>query len=279
MSNLLSDIIRTGRSQENLYDGFMGFFGGGIKNRNYVPSVDPITGKVEKASWQEQLAGINDEEKAARHAELQQQALKQTAGYEALVNEGVTPELTIETTASGLNKKGVDLKETVTAQALARRYGASEQDIATIRDGGKYGADITAQLYGLADNSRVQQERERLKSSPEWLEAQSDKAHNRRLEREALDYKKNRDKESDLRYDLAQDRLHMLDMQNAQLRRDQQIESKEARLAQQELAMLTLNRDERMHNQRLEYQRELDSRKRTDNIAAALSSLAMSFFA
>lgn len=268
MSNLLSDIIKTGRSQENLYDGFMGFFGGGIKNRNYVPSVDPITGKVEAASWQEKLAGISDEEKAARHAEIQQQALKQTAGYETLVNNGVTPELTLNTTASRLNKKGIDLKETATAQALARRYGASEREIAAIRDGGKYGADITAQLYGLADDSKVQQDKDRYYQSPQYLEAQETKR-----------YRDSRDKVGDDRYDLAQDRLHMLDMQNAQLRRDQQIESKEARLGQQELAMLTLNRDERMHNQRLEYQRELDSRKRTDNIAAALSSLAMSFFA
>ena len=279
MSNLLSDIIRTGRSQENLYDGFMGFFGGGIKNRNYVPSVDPITKKVEGASLWEKFQGISDEEKAARHAEIQQQALKQTPGYEALVNEGVTPELTTETRVSELNKKGVDLKETVAAQTLARQFGAPEETIAAIRNGGKYGADITAQLYGLGRKYKIKQADEEYKGSTQYKDAQKDKAYNRRIQQEATARQIKLDAENNNRYDLAQDRLHMLDMQNAQLRRDQQIESKESRLAQQELAMLTLNRDERMHNQRLEYQRELDSRKRTDNIAAALSSLAMSFFA
>ena len=91
MSELLKDIISTGKKQENLYDGFMGFFGGGIKNRNYVPSVDPVTGEVEGASWQEKLAGISDEEKRARHYEIKQQELKKAAGYDVLKNEGLTP--------------------------------------------------------------------------------------------------------------------------------------------------------------------------------------------
>ena len=53
----------------------------------------------------------------------------------------------------------------------------------------------------------------------------------------------------------------------------------EARKSTADLAMLQLNLEKNKHNQNLEYQRELDRRKSTENIAAAPSSLVMGFFA
>jgi len=258
MAQLLKDIINTGNQQENWYDGFMGAFGGGIKNRNYVPSVDPITKEVEGAGFWERLSGISDEEKKARYYEIKQQELEGAAGYDILKNAGLNPELTTNSSVSNLNKKGADFKETGIAKTLARRSGATGAEIKNILgDGPGYGQEVTDALYVLAEESADRKKR----ATPEYQRMLDDR--NRQIFRE------NR----------VDDERAYARRQDAQLRRDRLIESKETRMGNQELAMLKLNSAERLHKADLAYKRELDARNRQDNIAAALGSLTMSFFA
>ena len=260
MASSYRDLIQKGKSQRNALDSFMGFFGKGVDNENYVPGRD-LDGNVKGLTLGERFSGISMDEKRAANARIQQRQKEELDDYKFLKSEGVAPELSADVTDTDLAKATRDFKDVRTAEVAAREVGVDAQKIAELKNSGLGSTAISSSLYNATRKQKGINANEAYTSSPQYLDAKNEQ-----------DYRRTRER-------IADDRLAFDREQAAQLRSDSLIESKEARIGQQEMQMLQLNRDERLHNSNLEYKRELDEAARRDNIAAALSSLAMSFFA
>ncbi len=254
--------IKTGEKERDGYDSFMSFLGQGIGNENYVPGVD-ADGNVKPLTIGERLSGISMAEKEAANAKIQLRAAKKNPNFQYLEAQGVmtSDDLGEDVSTADLAKKTEDFKTVKTAANTARLQGLDPSRIEEVRNSGLSDNDIATTLLTEGKRAAADQKEEDYKNSTAYKDLVNEREHRRERER------------------IADARLAFDRNQAAQLRRDQLIENKEARLGNQELAMLKLNLEENKHNQNLQYQRELDRRKSTENIAAALSSLAMGFFA
>jgi len=262
MASSYKDLIQQGKSKRNALDSFMGFFGQGVDNENYTPGVD-ADGNVKALTLGERLSGISMAEKEAANARVQLRDAKRDENFQYLEAEGQMTEgdLGRDISRADLAKKTRDFSEVKTAETAARVEGVDAQAIAELKNSGLGATAISSGLYDLTRKQKEFNANETLRNSPGYQD---------RIEQR--DYQRNRNR-------IADERLAFDREQAAQLRRDQLIENKEARIGQQEMQLLQLNRDERIHNANLEYKREQDAASRRENIAAALSSLAMSFFA
>ena len=264
------DLINKGKQQRNALDSIMGFFGQGIDNENYVPGVD-LDGNVKGLTFGERMSGISMDEKRAANAAIQKRAKENLETYKFLDSEGVAPVLSQDVSDADLAKGVRDFKDIRTAEVAARRVGVDDELIAKYKNSGLGASAIASSLFDATRKQKIENEKANYVGSQQYIDAKEARDYNRDLAESERIYQRKRDER--------QDKLLAFEReQAAQLRRDQMIENKEARLGNQELAMLQLNRDERMHNNELEYRRELHKRERIDNIAASLSSLAMSFF-
>ena len=272
------DLINKGQQKRNWYDSLMGISGSGVDNRNYVPGYDEIKGDVTPLTLSERISGISLDEKRARQAEIELSRRKENTDYEYLESYGKNPELGKNVSDADLKRKAEALRALNTQKVAAQVAGVDSGKLGTVLSSD---ADMMGQAAQLAELTRLQKEQntnEAYKRTPQYLDAQKERARLIALEEADREIAATERQRLNQRQDIADDRLAFDRQQAAQLRRDQLIENKEARLGNQELAMLQLNRDERMHNNELEYRRELHKRERIDNIAASLSSLAMAFF-
>ena len=78
------DTINAGQKDHNWYDSFWGISNSGINNPNYVPSTDPVTGKVRGINFGEWLTGISLDQKKAKLAQIRLEKAKENKNFQTL---------------------------------------------------------------------------------------------------------------------------------------------------------------------------------------------------
>lgn len=263
MGQTLQELQQKAAVNRNWWDSTLGFFGGGIDNPNYVPSVDPNTGKVAPASWWEKFRGISDEEKTHKYEQQRQQDLKRTPSFGYLDSIGKAPELTTSTNRAkllGLATEQKDIKA-LTAELLTHR--GSERLAKFKADG----VEVTSDLLRGAIQEQIKQNHD---TNPDTILKRETASLANTLAQQSQSFQQNmyaenqRSRWEDRREQREQNALNLA-------------EGAANRAAMMKIKLAEIDADNANRQADREYRKELDFREKQMNLVAALSNLTAAF--